>query len=245
MRTTEHAHRRRARFGATAAAAVLGVVGVTAVAVALARQDPTPPAPPTAAPTVASPSPSGSGSTAPEPAPSSPAPSLEDTTALDYSEPTTIAIPSLDVRSRLVDIGLDPQGAMETPVPVDKAGWFTPSPPPGVPGATVIAGHVTWNQEPMVFFELGNLRKGDTVEVAREDGAVVVYEVTRTGSFPKDEFPTDAVYSQPDQPELRLITCGGEYDAVNHRYLANVIVWAEMVDVRNGDAGGAVDAPHM
>jgi LPXTG-site transpeptidase (sortase) family protein len=168
---------------------------------------------------------------------------------LDYSEPTTIAIPTIDVRSKLVDIGLDSQGAMETPVPVDKAGWFTPSPPPGVPGATVVAGHVTWNQEPMVFFDLGKLRRGDTVELTREDGAVVVYEVTRTGSFPKDEFPTKAVYSQPDQPELRLITCGGEYDEVNNRYLANVIVWAEMVDVRDAgsstEAGGEIAAPSM
>jgi LPXTG-site transpeptidase (sortase) family protein len=142
-----------------------------------------------------------------------------------------IEIPRIDVSSSLVDLGLDSQGVMETPEPVDKAGWFTPSPPPGVPGATVIAGHVTWNQEPSVFFELGDLRRGDRIKVERADGVLTTFEVTRIGSFPKESFPTKAVYTQPKRSELRLITCGGEYDEAQNRYLDNVIVWATIVDV--------------
>lgn len=152
---------------------------------------------------------------------------------LDYSAPVHISIPEIGVSSSLLELGLDSEGVMETPQPphVDRAGWFRPSPPPGVPGATVIAGHVTWNEKPVVFFELSELRPGDTVKVRRADGISTVFEVTRTGSFPKDGFPTDAVYNQPDRSELRLITCGGEYDEANNRYLSNVIVWARIVDV--------------
>ena len=151
--------------------------------------------------------------------------------ALGFSEPTRIEIPRIGVSAPLGRIGLDGAGAMEAPLPVDRPGWFTPSPPPGVTGAAVIAGHVAWEGKPSVFFRLADLRPGDRVRVSREDGAVVVFEVTRIGSFPKNEFPTRAVYGQPDSAELRLITCGGGYDETG-RYLENVIVWARAVDTR-------------
>lgn len=243
--TTEHG-RRRARFIATAVAVLLACSGAAAVAVGIASQDPAPPAPsggqaaaPSATPT---PEPSAKQSRnsdaqqsttpeagAEETAPDETAQKKPAVEALDYSEPVRIKIPEIGVSSSLVDLGLDSEGVMETPEPVDKAGWFTPSPPPGIPGATVIAGHVTWDQEPMVFFKLGDLEKGDRVEVMRKDGIKTVFEVTRIGSFPKDSFPTDAVYSQPDNSQLRLITCGGDYDKASNRYLSNVIVWAEIV----------------
>ena len=226
--------RRRSRVVATVVAVLLAGSGAAAVAVGIASQDPAPPAPPGGQ---AAPPESGSTSATPEPSqkpeqPGQPAEkAIED---LDYSAPVQISIPKIGVSSSLIQLGLDSDGVMETPQPpdVDRAGWFSPSPPPGIPGSTVIAGHVTWDQEPVVFFELGDLRRGDKVQVKREDGVTTVFEVYRIGSFPKDGFPTDAVYDQPDTSELRLITCGGEYDAENNRYLSNVIVWAKIVDVR-------------
>lgn len=231
MRIRSQDRRRWARRAATTAAVVLALVGGAAVAVGIADQEPAPPSPAASAPTTSGGEPSAhptagagekggdAGSGVPE---------------LGYSRPVRIAIPRIGVRSSLVDIGLDAEGVMETPEPVDKAGWFTPSPPPGVPGATVIAGHVTWNQQPSVFFRLGGLHRGDRVRVEREDGKVVVFRVTRIGSFSKKSFPTRAVYSQPDRPELRLITCGGKYDDQSHRYLDNVVVWARVAGVRTG-----------
>lgn len=209
-----------------AVAALLGCSGAVAIAIGIADQDPAPSATPDNRSVAASPSPR------PEPQSGDRVPRGDASDELDYSAPVRITIPSIGVSSELVDLGLDAAGVMETPQPVDKAGWFSPSPPPGIPGATVIAGHVTWDQEPMVFFELGELRPGDRVEVLRQDGATTIFEVTRIGSFPKSGFPTKAVYTQPERSELRLITCGGEYDEAAGRYLANVIVWARLVDVR-------------
>jgi LPXTG-site transpeptidase (sortase) family protein len=230
----------------TVAAVALAVSGVAAVAVGIGKQDPAPPAPPAAAgPTqqaTSSDPATPDGAETPEPADGADRGDADETPttpsgppALDYSAPVHVSIPRIDASSRLVELGLAPDGTMETPQPphVDQAGWFTPSPPPGIPGATVIAGHVTWNAEPEVFFRLGDLRTGDRVRVRRADGVTTVFEVYRIGRFPKDGFPTDAVYDQPDRSELRLITCGGEYDAAEHRYLANVIIWARMVDVQN------------
>jgi LPXTG-site transpeptidase (sortase) family protein len=227
--------RRRLGLPAAAAALVLAVVGVVAIALGVGGQSPPPPqpAPSRAAPDRPEPQTSAEQGhdRAPNAAQQGRSTNRPRQEALPYSRPVRLAIPGIDVSSRLVDLGLDAQGVMETPEPVDRAGWFTPSPPPGVPGAAVIAGHVTWDQEPSVFFRLGELRRGDQVRVERADGAVVEYSVTRVGSFSKRAFPTQAVYDQPDQSELRLITCGGRYDEQANRYLDNVIVWAEVTGV--------------
>jgi LPXTG-site transpeptidase (sortase) family protein len=140
-----------------------------------------------------------------------------------------VVLPTLDVSASLVELDLDAQGVMTTPEEGARAGWFTPAPPPGVIGVSVIAGHVTWDDAPAVFFRLGELRPGDRVEVERRDGVTAVFEVRRIGEFPKDEFPTEAVYRQVNHADLRLITCGGEFDEASGHYLSNVIVWARMV----------------
>lgn len=232
MPTNTENGRRRARVIATVVAVLLACSGAAAVAVGIVSQDPAPPSPPSGQ--SATP-PSDSSPASPKPKRSQPPdePAKNAVEELGYSAPVHISIPKIDASSSLLELGLDSDGVMETPQPpnVDKAGWFRPSPPPGIPGATVIAGHVTWNEEPEVFFGLGDLRKGDKVEVERKDGITTVFRVYRIGSFPKDGFPTDAVYDRPDRSELRLITCGGEYDAANNRYLSNVIVWARIVDV--------------
>ncbi|HYJ66726.1 MAG TPA: sortase, partial [Nocardioidaceae bacterium] len=133
------------------------------------------------------------------------------------------------VATRLEYLELDDEGVMEVPVDPSRAGWFSPSPAPGVPGSSVIAGHVTWDREPAVFFDLGRLAPGDTIDVDRADGTKPVFVVQRTGTFPKAALPTRAVYRQIDYPGLRLITCGGRYNDQTGNYDANLIVWARLV----------------
>jgi hypothetical protein len=45
-------------------------------------------------------------------------------------------------------------------------------------------------------------------------------------SYPKNEFPTDEVYAPTPNPQLRLITCGGEFDYNHRSYLDNEVVYA-------------------
>lgn len=151
---------------------------------------------------------------------------------LASSVPTTLNIPRIHVRSALVRLGLDGSGAMEVPVDPDEAGWFTGAPTPGSLGPAVIAGHVTWDRYPAVFFRLAELRRGDRVEVLRRDGQAAVFAVSGVRRFSKARFPTDAVYGPTHRAALRLITCGGQYDEGAARYEDNVVVFAELVDVR-------------
>jgi hypothetical protein len=151
---------------------------------------------------------------------------------LPESEPVAVSIPRIRVRSRLVPLGLEENGAMETPKPAD-VGWYSRGPSPGALGPAVIAGHVTWNG-PAVFYRLGTLRRGDHVSVTRKDGKTAVFTVTRVAQFPQSRFPSRAVYGPIDHAGLRLITCGGTYDAARHKYLDNVVVFARLEAVRGG-----------
>jgi sortase (surface protein transpeptidase) len=149
---------------------------------------------------------------------------------LPESDPVAVSIPRIGVESRLVPLGLESNGEMELPAPA-VAGWFTRGPTPGALGPAVITGHVTWNG-PAVFYRLGTMRRGDQVTVTRKDGKTAVFTVSRVDRFSKSRFPSKAVYGTIDHAGLRLITCGGTYDAANHRYLDNVVVFAKLKSVR-------------
>jgi hypothetical protein len=151
---------------------------------------------------------------------------------LPESDPVTVSVPRIGVRSSLVHLGLDPDGAMEVPRDPSLAGWFDRSAAPGALGPAVIAGHVTWNGAAAVFRRLGTLRRGDQVAVTRKDGRTAVFTVDRVARFSKSRFPSRAVYGTIDHAGLRLITCGGTYDAAHHRYLDNVVVFASLTQVR-------------
>ena len=97
----------------------------------------------------------------------------------------------------------------------------------------MILGHVDSAEHgPGVFFDLGALQAGDEVAVTREDGTVAVFAVDRVEVHPKDEFPTIDVYGNTDDAQLRLITCGGDFDASARSYEDNVIVFATLTGTR-------------
>ena len=148
---------------------------------------------------------------------------------LTKSIPTRIEVPSIGVDSSLMGLGLDAQGAMQVPAEGFPAGWYTGAPTPGETGPAVIAGHVDWAGVPGVFIELANLVPGAEISVTREDGSIARFEVTEVTTFPKDEFPTDLVYGTLDYAGLRLITCGGAFDASASSYQDNVVAFAKLV----------------
>jgi sortase family protein len=153
---------------------------------------------------------------------------------LPASRPVSISIPRLRIRSDLVRLGVASGGVMQVPSDPAEAGWYDLGPTPGELGPAVIAGHVTWNLVPAVFFRLGDLHRGDRVRVVRRDGVTATFEVRAVRRFPKVRFPTKAVFGTIDYAGLRLITCGGTYDASTHRYLDNIVAFARLVAARGG-----------
>jgi len=143
--------------------------------------------------------------------------------------PVRLQIPAIDVSTPLVKLGRLPDGSLEVPKDWDTAGWYDGGPRPGQPGPAVILGHVDSKTGPAVFYRLRALRPGDTVRVGLANGRMLAFRVQRIQRYPKDEFPTEAVYFPTLDRELRLITCGGEFDYARHSYLDNIVVYATLV----------------
>jgi len=144
---------------------------------------------------------------------------------LTAGPPTEVRIARIGVDSSLETLGLSPTGELNPPQDFARAGWYAAGTAPGDVGPAVIAGHVDSRTGPAVFFRLRELRPGDLVEVAR-DGHWLSFRVTATKEYPKNQFPDAAVYGPTPDPQLRLITCGGDFDRSRRSYYDNVVVYA-------------------
>jgi sortase (surface protein transpeptidase) len=148
---------------------------------------------------------------------------------LAASRPTVIDIPSIGVHSStFVDLGVTADGTIAVPGTADEVGFYVGGPTPGQLGPAVIAAHVDSTKGPGVFYRLGAVKVGATVRVSRADGSVLRFVVDKVALYPKDAFPTEAVYRGGfDRAEIRLVTCGGTFDKVRH-YLDNVVVFGHL-----------------
>lgn len=161
-----------------------------------------------------------------------PTPSVAPTAApLAASAPMRIEIPALGVSAPVMRLGLNPDGSVQVP-PLENhnlAGWYDGSVTPGQRGSAVILGHVDSYSGVSVFFAIKTLRPGDQIKIVRADGATATFAVDGVQKVVKATFPTDAIYGNVGYPSLRLITCGGPFDAAKGQYLDNIVVYSHLV----------------
>lgn len=220
-----HGTGRRLRLTALAAALLLSLTACGAATDDGAQPDAS-----------AAPTPATSATATPSAEPTADADSTAGTTpaaesAMAASQPVRIDIPALDRTSELMVTGQRADGTLEVPPGAEgsPASWYDGSPTPGERGASVILGHVnSLSDVSGVFYELDTLEPGDEIRVTREDGSTAVFEVDHLESFPKDEFPTRAVYYPVPGAELRLITCD-DLGAGGDEFPNNTVVFATLV----------------
>lgn len=160
--------------------------------------------------------------------PASQGPSMEPQGAAERQAPVPVRvrIPEIGVDAPIAPLKVDESGVLLPPAENDIAGWWKDGPEPGESGPAVIAGHVDSHTGPAVFFQLPDLPSGAQVLIDRADHTTAVFTTYRLERRSKDEFPTEAVYGSTSNAEIRIITCGGDFDDTKDRYLANVIVFA-------------------
>jgi hypothetical protein len=157
--------------------------------------------------------------------------------SLPRSLPVSIGIPAISVKSKLLHLGLNSDGTIQVP-PLypspGEAAWYKYSATPGQIGASVIEGHVDTRQGHAVFFRLGDLRPGNSVDVTLADGIIAVFRVTAVRQYPKSNFPAKTIYGAPRYAALHLITCGGAFDFASGHYLSSTVVFASLASARRG-----------
>jgi hypothetical protein len=152
--------------------------------------------------------------------------------SLHRSLPVSVDIPAIGVHSQLLRLGVNANGTIQVPsltTSADEAAWFKYSATPGEIGASVIEGHVDSYQGPAVFFRLGALHPGDTIDVTLADGVTAIFRVTGVRKYPKAEFPANTIYGSTHYAALRLITCGGVFDYATGHYLSSTVVFASLI----------------
>ncbi len=170
---------------------------------------------------------------APQPAPVSVAPQQQGDAAETGATalPSEVSLPKIGAKSSLIPLGLNADRTIQVP-PVSQpmqAGWYDKAPAPGETGPAVILGHVDGDHKPGIFYRLKEMAAGDDILVTRKDGKTLKFVVSKVAKVSKKDFPTDEVYGDTEGPELRVITCGGEFDRSAHSYKDNIIVFAKLV----------------
>jgi hypothetical protein len=142
--------------------------------------------------------------------------------------PVRIEIPAIGVDAPTIDLKLNGPEP-EVPTDFDDTGWYRETRKPGEIGPSVIAGHVDSRRGPAVFFDLVDLVEGDLVIVHGEDGDTRTFEVVGTGQYDKYALPPEVFGFGEGVPELRLITCGGNFDRSSGHYEDNYVVYTRLV----------------
>ncbi|MET9764427.1 class F sortase [Streptomyces sp. NPDC006372] len=152
---------------------------------------------------------------------------------LPPSRATRLLIPYLRLDAPVMGLGLDRDRRLTAPPEDDPklVGWYENGASPGGQGTAVAVGHLDTDRGPAVFAGLTELEPGRLVKVRRADGRTAVYTVDAIRSYEKAHFPSQEVYGARSRPELRLITCGGNYDR-RKGYSGNLVVFAHLTGTR-------------
>ena len=143
--------------------------------------------------------------------------------------PTQLVIPKIGVKADVEEVGVDSHGNMGVPRDWHDVAWYAPGVVPGQPGDAVMAGHLDWyGGVKAVFWNLAQLRVGDTVQVVTKDGLTLNFRVSSSEKVPYTTHPA-GLFAATGPPQLSLITCTGSWDMAKSMYLERLIVNADYV----------------
>ena len=123
--------------------------------------------------------------------------------------PYTLLIPRIGVNARVVPIQTDAQRVLNPPKDPSVAGWWSDGATPGSRrGSAVLVGHTVRNSGGGVFDDVGDLDRGDAIEVEGSDSALG-YRVKSVEVLSKDEVARQAeeIFAQSGAGRLVIITC--------------------------------------
>lgn len=142
--------------------------------------------------------------------------------------PIRLSIPKIRVNAVVEYVGVTSDGTMGAPKGPQSVAWFQFGPHPGEIGSAVIAGHYGWkNNVPAVFDDVSKLRKGDTVSVEDDQGAITTFVVRESRLLGEHEDASSVFDSRDGKAHLNLITCEGKWNAVSKSYANRLIVFTD------------------
>jgi LPXTG-site transpeptidase (sortase) family protein len=144
-------------------------------------------------------------------------------------QPIAIRIEKAEVDAQ-IEVQEIVDGVMLNPSGPFVVSWYRETGRLGALDNIVLAGHLDyWDVGEAVFFNLGQLKKGDTIEITGEDQVVYKYEVEWVKNYQVadlDAKEVQKIVGKTDEEQLTLITCGGPFDYNRGEYLERMVVRA-------------------
>ncbi|TDU83361.1 sortase family protein [Kribbella voronezhensis] len=125
-------------------------------------------------------------------------------------------------------VGVGADGQMALPADPSTIGWYRFGPGPADrAGSVVLGGHLDSREFGVgPLARLRKVRPGDLIEITMTDGTVAGYRVTTVKDIPKQKLAVDDLFDREGSRRLRIVTCGGPYDADAGGYRDNLVVTA-------------------
>ena len=142
--------------------------------------------------------------------------------------PYVLRIPRIGVDAHVVPIKSNEEGILEPPRDLTVAGWWSDGAAPGeAKGSAVLVGHAVRNKGGGVFDDLGDLSRGDAIEVEGSH-STLTYRVQSNDLLSKDDLARNAeqIFDQTGTGRLVVITCG-DFDGTVWR--SNIVIIAAPV----------------
>lgn len=138
------------------------------------------------------------------------------------------------VNARILPMGVNTDGELDTPRNIFDVGWYEGSSKPGQGGTLIIDGHNGGPHVHGVFKELPSLSKGDIIKVERGDGEVFRYEVVENNAIALNEsnayMSTASRSPEPGTESVTLISCTGEWSQAQDTYLSRQFTRAVLIN---------------
>ena len=142
-------------------------------------------------------------------------------------------IPAIGVDAGIVEVGLEPDGAMGSPPNGDLVGIYSGGPGPGMRGNVLLDGHYDYMNPRTgvaqlgVFYRLKDLKPGAQVIIATQDNTYT-YVVTKSLLYRYDDPAALEVLMPGDEPIITMITCEGAFDQATRLYSHRRVVVARL-----------------
>ena len=144
-------------------------------------------------------------------------------------QPRYIYIPAINVYARVMSVGVNSKGNIDTPANLNDTAWYDGSAKPGQEGQVFIDGHNSFsNTVNASFNRLGELKQGDLITVERGDGQKINYRVSEVETVNVNDVDMGKALNPPAGATkgITLMTCAGKFDYRSQTADQRLIVYA-------------------
>lgn len=142
------------------------------------------------------------------------------------SVPKRLHIPSINLNSPIIPLGVNSKGEMDVPSGnTNNVGWYKDGTVPGNVGSAVLDAHVY-----AAFKNLHELAVGSDIYVTDGGGKTLRFRITEMKTYALADVPLQKLFNRANAVRLNLITCAGTFLPAQDTYSHRLIVYAELVN---------------